>query len=790
MPSTYLASPLPTISCLGTTCSEGYQSRRWSHADTDAQASPQANPARRLIGFWSQSDTPAPCSSWPGTRTLEYLSKHQPSSNCTAHGMASAQTAGSNTRPPAPAPPMGAHPDRRGGPSNAGGIPPHASPRSASHGRPAGTFDDVRGTKRRVSDEHDESRERYRHPSPPYNTSRGEERPPPSYATARNGFVPAYASPRTQLPPFNSISARPQPHPSEGSHDDLALRKRPAGMQDSYSDMRDLPRSTSTHPAYTRGEYADDERYARPQGPGGPGPHRAGPPSSHLPPMNGQPPQPYDERDYSRSSYAGPAQPSPLPSSAHPGGPDSYRSNGDEQYDSNVPLARRRGDAAQAKANKLHIDVGSAVSDRADFEPRHADRERVGPFRGGGPGGPLPPGPHRLGPPDGSLVARSAPPTRLSFSERDDAMDPRLAPVAGPPGAGMHAPPGHSASHSHSHGSLAYYPKPSGPQAAYREGPPQGQHGGPPGAYSPPNSGGRGTEMGGSPAMAPGGPGSVYGSLGPQQSAAPGPTPLTARFAPQTANLPSPAYNTTRLLQSGTGGGHFGGSGAGGVGGPRTAALPIGLPTSRLPDSLRSPPSSKTQFLSLFSNFYDSLQDSRTLKATLEDQVKRSNTLLQMLQKSSKVLEATVDRKIREERGVWEKRVKRLEAKVRRLEGGEGTESEDEASDAGLDDTAATAGADAVKSEADLAQQPKERVAGGGADSDVHRQGSADRTPNEEAAASGSAGSKGPRPASRSDESEGRGAGDGSDSGEGDQSTRPAETSPQAQSNRRKKTAG
>lgn len=104
---------------------------------------------------------------------------------------------------------------------------------------------------------------------------------------------------------------------------------------------------------------------------------------------------------------------------------------------------------------------------------------------------------------------------------------------------------------------------------------------------------------------------------------------------------------------------------------PRTAGLTPGPPTARLPDHLRSPPSSKAQFLSLFSHFHDSLSDSRTLKATLEDQVRRSNALIQTLQKSSKVLEATVDRKIREERSVWQARVTALEARVRELEGGE-----------------------------------------------------------------------------------------------------------------------
>ena len=156
-------------------------------------------------------------------------------------------------------------------------------------------------------------------------------------------------------------------------------------------------------------------------------------------------------------------------------------------------------------------------------------------------------------------------------------------------------------------------------------------------------------------------------------------TPLTASraFVPQTATLPSPAYHTTKFIGQ-----------AGGAGvpinananannhsslreqvppGPRTAGFnpPV---TARLPDHLRSPPSSKTQFLSLFSNFYDSLQDSRTLKATLEDQVRRSNTLLQTLRNSARVLEVTVERRLNTERSVWEQKVHALEERCRRLE--------------------------------------------------------------------------------------------------------------------------
>lgn len=135
-------------------------------------------------------------------------------------------------------------------------------------------------------------------------------------------------------------------------------------------------------------------------------------------------------------------------------------------------------------------------------------------------------------------------------------------------------------------------------------------------------------------------------------------TRLPGGHVPQTATLPSPAYHTTQFARGGQAGG-------------RQGYNPP--PTARLPDHLRSPPSSKSHFLSLFSDFYDSLYDSRTLKATLEDQIKRSNTLLQTLQSSRRVLEETVERRVREERVLWEGRVRGLEARVRELEAKTGT---------------------------------------------------------------------------------------------------------------------
>ncbi|WFD00663.1 hypothetical protein MYAM1_003414 [Malassezia yamatoensis] len=78
--------------------------------------------------------------------------------------------------------------------------------------------------------------------------------------------------------------------------------------------------------------------------------------------------------------------------------------------------------------------------------------------------------------------------------------------------------------------------------------------------------------------------------------------------------------------------------------------------------------SNRAQFLSLFSNFYDSLSDSRTLKATLEHQIHASNTLLQTLQRSNQVLEDSVDRRIHQQSQGFELRFSRLEYRLDQIE--------------------------------------------------------------------------------------------------------------------------
>ncbi|CBQ70289.1 conserved hypothetical protein [Sporisorium reilianum SRZ2] len=282
-------------------------------------------------------------------------------------------------------------------------------------------------------------------------------------------------------------------------------------------------------------------------------------------------------------------------------------------------LARRRGDAAQAKASRLHIDTGSGSA----FEASTLNRSSAG-------------------------IAKSAPPQKLSFGfdNRDHPLPQDQAPREANlrPNHSSQQPPQPFAPARNDHqqqqqqrlvsgsrqtdASDAYRRDERDDLAGLREGRlPDMPHTANPLARQGPST------------RLPGG-----------------------GHVPQTATLPSPAYHTTQFAR-----GHPGG---------RQAYNPP--PTARLPDHLRSPPSSKAHFLSLFSDFYDSLYDSRTLKATLEDQIKRSNTLLQTLQSSRRVLEETVERRVRDERVLWEGRVRGLEARVRELEAKTGTADYDD----------------------------------------------------------------------------------------------------------------
>ena len=82
----------------------------------------------------------------------------------------------------------------------------------------------------------------------------------------------------------------------------------------------------------------------------------------------------------------------------------------------------------------------------------------------------------------------------------------------------------------------------------------------------------------------------------------------------------------------------------------------------------RSPMAQKAQFLSLFSDFFDSLADSRTLKATLEHQIRASHTLLQTLQRSNEVFEQAVEQRVKQETMAWETHFARLEERIKHLE--------------------------------------------------------------------------------------------------------------------------
>jgi len=81
--------------------------------------------------------------------------------------------------------------------------------------------------------------------------------------------------------------------------------------------------------------------------------------------------------------------------------------------------------------------------------------------------------------------------------------------------------------------------------------------------------------------------------------------------------------------------------------------------------------SSKQSFLHLFDSLYDTLADTRSLKTTLEDQIRKSTALLQTLQASGGMIEGLVRGHFREMQrdmvkdvSVLEKRIARLEEKV------------------------------------------------------------------------------------------------------------------------------
>jgi len=427
-----------------------------------------------------------------------------------------------------------------------------------------------------------------------------------------------HGSPRTQLPSFNNLSSSVVPEDDEG----MAKRRRVEAGDGSRGQTRESYQSPQEYEE-------DDERQFRREMAA----RQAG--SRSRKSGHGYSPK-RDVEHFEASSMGALRQSDGEMSQSGP--------TAEELYDSSLPLSRRRGDVAHAKASRLHIDTGSV-------EPGSAGAA--------GPGSGFDSATRSK--PSSSMsmhgIAKSAPPHKMTFADRDGAppFDPRGEP-----------PPSLAQSRNYANGPLPlhqpYYPavysrKDGGATSQESHNfndasPSQTRRS----EYAPPSS-------------------HLAMQQHPRQALPSAGTPLSAirpnAFVPQTATLPSPAYHTTHFMRNPMGAGSSSAQGLDSRSGPIAPPKTAGFnppPTARLPEHLRSPPSSKTQFLSLFANFYDSLTDSRTLKHTLEDQVRRSNTLLQTLQKSSRVLELTVDRRVREERTLWEAKVHALEQRCLRLE--------------------------------------------------------------------------------------------------------------------------
>ncbi|KAN0059779.1 hypothetical protein ACQY0O_008353 [Thecaphora frezii] len=443
--------------------------------------------------------------------------------------------------------------------------------------------------------------------------------PPGPLDGSRNGY-----SPRTQLPSINNLTNGAEEQMPREDGDTAYKRRRLADGPDGVEERRrdgsitppdhgtsatrspqHPPRSDMRPPHHRFG----DEREFRSDDP-------RSPRDGHIGPRPNCNDSPLDDSDRPmRSPGAGGVTLPPVHDMRRPsvllGGPEDSPDGG-----SSIPgLARRRGDAAQAKASRLHIDTGSGTAGAFDM---HSTSSRSG------------------------GVAKSAPPQKLTF-EREAMEAPmpyepgrREGPRAAYPQAAGNQPPltavqpprdfrAVSGSRFHEFNEPSSRKDPRDEALGPRDGlrmPEMPQTANPLARHGP----GLGRGMGGPP----------------------------GGYVPQTATLPSPAYHTTQFARGGA-----------------NASRSYGLQppqTARLPEHLRSPPSSKAHFLGLFSDFYESLHDSRTLKATLEDQIRRSNTLLQTLQNSRRVLEETVERRVREERVLWEGRVRGLEARVRDLE--------------------------------------------------------------------------------------------------------------------------
>lgn len=414
-------------------------------------------------------------------------------------------------------------------------------------------------------------------------------------------------SPRSQLPSIGHFPPSDDPVMQDDAAAGALKRRRLADGPERDDRRREDLGPSSRSPSFRRNELPPmpprsnqrylDERDAYLDG--------ARSPSNGVnPPRPNGRLSPHERSGRSPGSGGGPLPPiqdAPLPAQR----PSVLSPLYDGEHSPSVPgLARRRGDAAQAKASRLHIDTGSSSA----FDS------------------------HALA--KGQGVAKSAPPQKLTFG-----IDSRDQPAMPFDQSQRYTQPGtqlaamRTEQRAVSSGRLAEHVEP------FRRDE-------------------RDDTLGLREARMP----DLPHTANPLARHAPG-SRMGPGYVPQTATLPSPAYHTTQFAR--------------GPGGP-ARNLPNPPMTARLPDHLRSPPSSKSHFLSLFSDFYDSLHDSRTLKATLEDQIRRSNTLLQTLQSSRRVLEETVERRVREERVQWEGRVRGLEARVRELETQTGSNALDE----------------------------------------------------------------------------------------------------------------
>ncbi|GET01745.1 hypothetical protein RCL_jg7600.t1 [Rhizophagus clarus] len=113
-----------------------------------------------------------------------------------------------------------------------------------------------------------------------------------------------------------------------------------------------------------------------------------------------------------------------------------------------------------------------------------------------------------------------------------------------------------------------------------------------------------------------------------------------------------------------------------------SSPLPLPSPSTRLPrisKPVTSPmlhmsgeQSSKESFMQLFDTFYDTVADTRSLKTTLEEQIRKTTTLLQTLQASGSMIESLVrghfremQREVVKDLMTLEKRLSKVEERMR-----------------------------------------------------------------------------------------------------------------------------